>query len=185
MIISQANIEDADGILSLLKANHISYISADNKPDGFVTTNFTDAQLKALIVQERGVTIAKDNDQVLAFAMAASWEFWSDWPFFAYMIKRLPEFMFEDKILTTQNSYQYGPICIDKSVRGTGVFEQVFYASLASMRERYPVMVTFINQINHRSYAAHTKKVPMLKAGAFQFNQNDYYLMACSTAMTQ
>ena len=86
MIISQANIEDVDGILSLLKANHISYIRAENKPDGFVTTNYTDAQLKALIVQERGVTIAKDNDQVLAFAMAASWEFWSDWAFFAYMI---------------------------------------------------------------------------------------------------
>ena len=185
MIISPASIEDLDGILSLLQANHISYISAENKPEGFVTTNFTDAQLKALIVQERGVTIAKENDRVLAFAMAASWEFWSDWPFFAYMIKRLPEFMFEDKILTTQNSYQYGPICIDKSVRGTGLFEQVFYASLASMRERYPVTVTFINQINHRSYTAHTKKVPMIQAGTFQFNQNDYYLMACSTAMTK
>lgn len=185
MIISQANIEDLDGVLSLLKANHINYISEENKPDGFVTTNFTDSQLKALIVQERGVTIAKENDKVLAFAMAASWEFWSSWPFFAYMIERLSEFMFEDKTLTTQNSYQYGPVCIDKSVRGTGLFEQVFYASLASMRERYPVMATFINQINHRSYAAHTQKVPMTKAGAFQFNQNDYYLMACSTTLRQ
>ena len=181
MIISQANIEDLGGILSLLKANHIKYISEENKLDGFVTTNFTDSQLKELIVQERGVTIAKENDKVLAFAMAASWEFWSDWPFFAYMIEKLPEFTFENKTLTRQNSYQYGPICIDKSVRGTGVFEQVFYASLASMKERYPIMVTFINQINHRSYTAHTNKAPLIKAGTFQFNHNDYYLMACST----
>jgi hypothetical protein len=185
MIVTQASIADIGGIVSLLKANHINYISEGNKLDGFVTTNFTDSQLKALIVQERGVTIAKENDKVLAFSMAASWEFWLGWPFFAYMIEKLPGFTFEDKTLTTQNSYQYGPICIDKSVRGTGVFEQVFYASLTSMRERYPVMVTFINQINHRSYAAHTKKVPMTKAGTFQFNQNDYYLMACSTTLTQ
>ncbi len=185
MIIRQATMEDFEGILSLIRANHINYISEEDKPDGFVTTNFTDAQLEALIVNEQGVTIAKENGKVLSFAMAASWEFWAEWPFFAYMIEKLPEFTFEGQTLTRQNSYQYGPICIDKSVRGTGLFEQVFYASLASMRERYPIMVTFINQINHRSYAAHTKKVPLMTRGTFQFNQNDYYLMACSTTLTQ
>ncbi|HMM31933.1 MAG TPA: GNAT family acetyltransferase, partial [Clostridia bacterium] len=69
--------------------------------------------------------------------------------------------------------------------RGTGLFERVFYASLASMRERYPIMATFVNQINHRSYAAHTRKVPLMTLGNFQYNQNNYYLMACSTALTQ
>ncbi|SHK71036.1 GNAT family acetyltransferase [Desulforamulus aeronauticus] len=185
MIITQATMDDFEGILSLIRANHINYISERDKPDGFVTTNFTDAQLEALIVNEHGVTIAKENGKVLSFAMAASWEFWVEWPFFACMIEKLPEFTFEGQTLTRQNSYQYGPICIDKSVRGTGLFERVFYASLASMRERYPIMATFINQINHRSYAAHTKKVPLMTLGTFQFNQNDYYLMACSTALTQ
>lgn len=65
MIISQANIEDLGGILSLLKENHINYIREENKQDGFVTTNITDSQLEALIVQECGVTIAKDNGKVI------------------------------------------------------------------------------------------------------------------------
>lgn len=184
MMITQANMDDFEGILSLLRANHISYISETDKPDGFVTTNFTDAQLETLIVNEQGVTIAKENGKVLALAMAASWEFWAEWPLFAYMIEKLPEFMLEGQALTRENSYQYGPICIDKSVRGTGLFERVFYASLAGMRERYPMMATFINRINHRSYAAHTQKVPLMTLGNFQFNQNDYYLMACSTGLT-
>lgn len=184
MIITQANMDDFEGIRSLLRANHINYISKKDKPDGFVTTDFTDAQLETLIVNEDGVTIAKENGKVLSFAMAASWEFWEEWPFFAYMIEKLPEFTFEGQALTRKNSYQYGPICLDKSVRGTGLFERVFYTSLAGMRERYPIMATFINQINHRSYAAHTKKVPLMTLENFQFNQNDYYLMACSTALT-
>ena len=183
MIITQATMDDVEGILSLLKANHISYISEEDKPDGFVTTNFTEAQLEALILKERGVTIAKQDGKVLSFAMAASWDFWEEWPFFANMIEKLPEFSFEGQGLTRENSYQYGPVCVDKSVRGTGVFEQVFYASLASMRERYPIMATFVNHINQRSYAAHTKKVSLSTLGSFPFNQNNYYLMACSTAL--
>ena len=182
MLIQQANLEDIPGVLALLSANHVNNV--ENKADGFVTTNMTTEQLAALITKENGVTIAKEDGKILAFAMAGSWEFWSEWPFFAYMIEQLPNFSFEGQTLTTQNSYQYGPVCIDKSVRGTGLFEKVFYASLASMKDRYPIMATFINQINHRSHAAHTRKVPMTNTGAFQFNQNDYYLMACSTALS-
>lgn len=136
MLIQQANLEDIPGILALLSANHVNNV--ENKADGFVTTNTTAEQLAALITKENGVTIAKEDWKTLAFAMAGSWEFWSEWPFFAYMIEQLPNFSFEGQTLTTQNSYQYGPVCIDKSVRGTGLFEKVFYASLASMKDRYP-----------------------------------------------
>ena len=96
------------------------------------------------------------------------------------MIEKLPEFTLDGQTLSTENSYQYGPVCVDRSVRGTGVFEEIFYASLAQMRSRFPIMATFINQINPRSYAAHTKKVPMTTAGTFDFNGNRYYLMALS-----
>lgn len=185
MEISRATMNDFDGIRALLRANHIDYISEKDKADGFVTTNMTDHQLEALIVQEHGVTIAEDQGKILAFAFAASWDFWKEWSFFAYMIERLPEFTFDGQVLTTKNCYQYGPVCLDKSIRGTGVFEQVFYASLAHMKPQYPIMATFINQINQRSYAAHTKKVMMAQAGTFQFNGNDYYLMACLTSTTK
>ncbi len=182
MIISLATMDDFNGILSLLKTYHVSYIREEDKADGFVTTNLTDEQLERLIVKERGVTVASENGRIFAFAFAASWNFWAEWPFFAYMIEKLPAYTFAGQIITTRNSYQYGPICLDKTVRGTGLFEQVFFASLASMKGRYPIMATFINQINGRSYAAHAKKAGMTQVGTFQYNDNDYYLMACSTS---
>ncbi len=84
MEITQATLQDIPGVLALLKANHVDNVT--DKSQGFVTTNMTEPQMAALIEQENGVTIAKDGDRIVAFSLAASWEFWSEWPFFAYMI---------------------------------------------------------------------------------------------------
>lgn len=181
MEIMQATMNDLEGVMALHRKYHIDTIDPIDKPSGFVTTNFTPKQLEALVNEENGITIAKQDGIILSYAMAASWQFWSEWPFFAHMICELPHNSLEGQILSAENSYQYGPICVDTSLRGSGVFEQVFSASLAHMAKRYPIMVTFINQINHRSYAAHTRKVPMTTVGTFQYNNNDYYMMACPT----
>ena len=181
MEISQATINDLDGVLALHRKYHIGSIDEKDKPDGFVTTNFTQKQLEELINRENGITVAKENGAVVSYAMAASWGFWSEWPFFAHMIQELPKNSLNDQILSAENSYQYGPMCVDSVFRGTGVFEKVFFASLENMSNRFPTMVTFINQINNRSYAAHTRKAVMTTVGTFQYNNNDYYMLACPT----
>ena len=181
MNIRLATLQDMDGIFALLRKYHRDTIDPADKPDGFVTTQMTHEQMTALIEKENGVTIAEEDGKVLAFALAAPWAFWSEWPLFAYMIEILPQYTFQGITLTTENTYQYGPVCIDKSVRGTGVFEQVFDFSLASMKDRFPIMATFINQINDRSYAAHTRKANMTEVGKFDWGDNHYYMMACVT----
>lgn len=57
--------------------------------------------------------------------MAASWEFWSKWPLFQFMIDDLPNTTYRGRALSTENSYQYGPICIDREYRGTEVLPGV------------------------------------------------------------
>ena len=70
MLVQQANLEDIPGVLALLSANHVNNV--ENKADGFVTTNMTAEQLAVLITKENGVTIAKEDGKILAFAMAGS-----------------------------------------------------------------------------------------------------------------
>lgn len=183
MAILLATMDDFDGILALLKANHADNLTPEEKAEGFVTTNFTKEQMETLIVQEKGVVIAKENGKVVGFATAAPWDFWAQWSLFTYMIDHLQEYTFQGKTLTVKNCYQYGPVCVDRAFRGTGLFQKLFYASLESMEHRFPVMATFINRVNPRSYRAHTKKVPMDICGTFPFNGNQYYLMACSTSL--
>ena len=180
-----ARMQDFDGVKELLAAYHVNTIAPEDKKDGFVTTNLTDEQLENLIVKERGLIVAVTGQgRVAGFAMAASWDYWGEWPLFAYMIEHPHEYTLDGVMFDAKNTYQYGPVCLDKSLRGNGLFEKMFYASLESMRERYPVMVTFINHINPRSYAAHTRKVKTTDMGTFQFNNNNYHLMACPTTLS-
>ena len=50
------------------------------------------------------------------------------------------------------------------------------------MEKRYAVLVTFINKINHRSYAAHTRKIGLNVIHEFTFNNNEYYELAWDTS---
>ena len=176
-----ATLEDVSEVLALHYRYQVDSICEEDKADGFITTAFTEQHLRDLIQIEQGLFIAKHNNKIVAYAMSASWQFWCQWPMFAYMVEHLADATYLGNSLTVDNSYQYGPVCVDKSVRGQGVFEQIFAFALEQMSRRYPFLVTFINQINRRSFAAHTGKVDLDVIKTFSFNHNEYYKLACKT----
>ncbi len=182
MIYRVATVDDIESVLALHYRYQINSIAEDDKKDGFVTTPFTAEQLSALIEQEQGLFIAVDGDEVVAYVMAASWQFWSHWPMFAYMIEGLGELEYLGQKLSIENSYQYGPICIDKRYRGSGVLEGIFEFARSQMQPRFPILVTFINKINPRSYEAHTRKLGLEVIAEFGYNNNRYYELVYDTA---
>ena len=177
-----ATFEDIETTLKLHKKYQIDTIKEEDKKDGFVTTAFTKKELIQLIEQEQGLFIAKKDDEVLAYVMSASWEFWSKWEMFQFMIDDLPNLSYKGIQLNTKNSYQYGPICIDKSVRGTEVLPKIFNFAVQHMSKRYPMLITFVNQINPRSYEAHHRKLGLYIIQEFEFNGNKYWEMGCLTS---
>lgn len=179
--LSVAQACDIEEILKLHFRYQIDSINEEDKADGFITTAFTKDHLTRLIEDENGLFIASVDNKIVAYAMAASWGYWAQWPMFEFMIKNLNDSNYLNQEVTTENSYQYGPVCVDKSVRGLGVFEKVFNFALASMAVRYPIMITFINKINPRSFEAHTRKVNLDVINSFEFNNNQYYKLACLT----
>lgn len=182
MELKLAGLEDIEDVLTLHRKYQIDTILEEDKKDGFVTTNFTREQLKKLILEEQGLFIARHEGAVVAYVMAASWQFWSVWPIFSRMIADLPKLTFAGHTLSTENSYQYGPVCVDKAYRGSGVLEAIFEFAREKMSHRYPVLVTFINQINTRSYRAHTQKLGLVVLAEFDFNNNHYLELAYDTS---
>ncbi|MET0026744.1 MAG: GNAT family acetyltransferase [Candidatus Thiodiazotropha sp.] len=181
MQLKNAELSEIDDVLKLHYKYQIDSIAEEDKADGFVTTPFTKEQMEDLVNRENGLFIAKKDGIVVAYAMAASWDFWSVWPMFKFMIKNLSSIEYHGQILTIDNSYQYGPICIDKSVRGTGVLEKLFEFAKNKMAVRFPVLVTFVNKTNERSYQAHKRKLGLEVIQEFKFNGNYYYEMVCLT----
>ena len=182
MTYKLAELSDIDKVLELHYKYQVDSILEEDKKDGFVTTPFTKEQLTDLINKEKGLFIGVENDQVLAYVMAASWDFWSIWPMFQFMIEDLKNLRYLDQQLNVDNSYQYGPVCIDKSVRGSGVLEKIFDFSRDHMSKRYPILVTFVNKINPRSYEAHTRKLGLEVIQEFEFNNNHYYELVYDTS---
>ena len=177
-----AQLDDIDSILELHFRYQVDSIEQEDKKDGFVTTAFTREQLTNLITKEQGLFIAIEDNKVIAYAMSASWEFWSIWPMFVQMIKDLDDLEYLGKKLSVENSYQYGPVCIDKQFRGSGLLEKFFDFAREHMSKRYPILVTFINKINPRSIAAHTKKLGLTVIKEFEFNNNSYYELVYDTS---
>ena len=181
MIYRNATVADIPQIEELQKRYHVSFINEEEKKNGFVTTLFTREQLTELIEQEDGISIACDGESLVAYAMAGSWQFWSKWPLFQHMIADLPNTEYQGQTLSTENSYQYGPVCIDMDYRGQGVLQDLFAYSARQMNKRYRLLITFINHINPRSFAAHTQKVGMDVIKNFDFNGNHYYELGYDT----
>lgn len=176
-----ATIQDIPEVKKLQLKYHVNTISDDDRPDGFVTTLFTENQFKRLIEQENGLALACDGEKIIGYAMAASWDYWSEWPLFQHMIKTLPDTEYMGKTLSTNNSYQYGPVAVHSKYRGGEVFPNLFEFSRKEMEKRYPILITFVNQINPRSYKAHLKiGLDLIKK--FEFNNNNYYEMGYDTS---
>jgi hypothetical protein len=180
MVTRVAMVADIPGILQLQALNLYSNLSEADRAAGFVTTPFTVAQIEQLLAQT-GAFVAEDDGQIVGYAFAGSWDFFSQWPIFPYMVSRFPRFDFQDKAITDTNSFQYGPVCIDRSRRGSGVFPQLFATMRSGMNDRYPIGVTFINKVNLRSVAAHTRKLDLTIVDEFEFNGNFYYGLAFLT----
>jgi len=176
-----ATVEEIEATLRLHAKYQVDTIAEEDKKDGFVTTPFTKEELQALIEQEQGLFIAKEGEEVVAYVMAASWQFWSKWAMFRYMIEDLPNLAYKGEKLSVENSYQYGPICIDKRYRGTEVLPKIFHFARKQMAKRYPILITFVNQINPRSFQAHTRKLGLDVIQEFEFNGNRYWELGCLT----
>jgi hypothetical protein len=172
-----ATINDISSVLALQNLYLVANLSDEEKKDGFVTTPFSVAQL-TFVINNQGLFIAKDNNNLVAYIFAESWAFFSQYPIFEYMITLLPNIHFLNYHFTTENSFQYGPICIHKSYRGKGLINLLFEFMRIHVSKKYPLSLTFINKINIPSIIAHTKKLKWVVVGDFQFNNNEYFILA-------
>lgn len=177
IVLEIAKKTDIEGILALQELYLVSNLSEIEKEQGFVTTPFSIEQLIEIITN-KGLFIAKDQNKIIAYLFSGSWNFYSQWPIFSYMITLFPDLNFLDSKITTSNSFQYGPICIDKEYRGKGLIEPFFEFMRVNMAEKFPLGVTFINKTNIPSTKAHTEKLNWTIISDFEFNNNKYHILA-------
>jgi hypothetical protein len=180
MITRKAIESDIPGILELQSLNLYQNLSEAERTAGFVTTPFQIEQINTLIAQT-GAFVVEQQGVVAGYALAGSWNFFSQWPIFPHMVARFPLLEFQGSKITIDNSFQYGPVCIDRTLRGSNALPLLFETMKTSFASRYVMGVTFINKQNPRSLAAHTRKLNLEIIDEFEFNSGLFYGLAFST----
>ena len=172
------NNNDIDGILSLQEKYLYRNLTDEERKSGFVTTPFTVNQIEE-IIKQNGIFVAEDeNNAIIAYAFAGSWKYFEQWEIFNFMVSRFPKLSFNGREITTENSFQYGPVCIDKAYRGKGLLNLIFEEMRIEFLKKYPISVTFINKVNEISEKAHTKKLGWVIIDEFEFNDKTYIGLA-------
>jgi len=170
--------KDIPGVLALQERYLFRNLNEVERQKGFVTTPFTPHQIE-VILKQNGLFIAEnETNAIVGYAFAGSWTYFKQWDIFNVMISRFPQLNFRAKTITTYNSFQYGPICIEESYRGTGLFQKLFEVMRIEFSKRYPLSITFINAVNVVSERAHTQKLGWEIIDTFEFNHNNYIALA-------
>ncbi len=180
MIVRAAAMNDIEGVLELQELNLVTNLSEEQKKKGFVTTPLSHEQVGDLVTLD-GLTVIEKEGKILGYVVAAGWSYFKGRPMFDYMLERFRKITYKDILITPENSYEYGPVCVDASLRGTDSFPRLFEKSRERMSGKYLIGTTFINKVNERSFQAHTRKVKIDLIDEFEFNGNSYYGLAFLT----
>lgn len=172
---------DIPGVLALQEANLFENLTDEQKVAGFVTTRYTVEQVQALI-GGNGLFVARDGGAVVGYAVAASWAFLAQWPIFPHMIARLVGRDLFGTRISEANTFQYGPVCIEASRRGSDLLARLFGDLRQDLSQRYPVGLTFINRVNQRSFRAHTARLGLEVVDEFSFSGRDYFSLGFPTS---
>jgi len=178
MITRLGRTSDSADILALQERNLFANLSEADRGDGFVTTIFTPTLIQEFVAID-GVFVAEHADRVVGYAFGGPWSMYDRWPIFPVMTANFPTLWFDHQPLNRETSFQYGPICLDRSVRGSGLLPQLFATVCAAFTPL--IGTTFINRRNARSMRAHTRTLGLTVVDHFEFNDQSYAILAFST----
>ena len=154
--LSQSTSE-LEGILSLQRENLLTILSEEDKAaQGFVTIPHTLDQLEAMHSIAPHV-LAKVNEQVVGYVLAMTLASRRVVPMMASLFENFDELEVAGKKVTAYQPMVVGQVCVGKTQRGTGVFDQLYAAYRAQYAATHDFAITSIALTNYRSMAAHQR----------------------------
>lgn len=168
---------DLPALLALQEANLTSNLSEEARKDGFLSAAFTAAHFETMAT-EVAVMVADAAGEIRGYVCAGSLTFHGQFPLLAAMIACFERVSFLGRPLAAQRAFVYGPACVARSHRGTGVLRGLYEALRREVAGRYDAGVAFVAKDNTRSLGAHANGLGMTIAGDFAFDGTLYWILA-------
>jgi hypothetical protein len=164
-------------ILRLQSTNYIANLSEEERKTGFLSAEFTPEQT-AQIAEDLGTIVAVIDDQMAGFVCAFRNEFETGSPVIAQMLASYDRMTFEGRLLSSFNSYIYGPVCIARKFRGRGLLRGLFEAQKKNLAGPFEIGVAFVSRSNPHSLQAHVDGLGMSEVGDFECGNDVYVVLA-------
>jgi hypothetical protein len=151
------NDRDLRQILSLQLENLASKVSDEVKlSEGFVTVQHDLPLLRSMNLAAKQI-IARDQEVVIAYALAMRPEIRHMVPVLVPMFNVLDSLFYKGESLSNTRYYVMGQVCVDYRYRGQGIFSGLYNKHREVYANEYDFCVTEISTRNQRSMKAHAK----------------------------
>ena len=149
--------EELQQILQLQQENLLPNIDdAEMQSQGFVTLCHDMKTLKEMHGLGPSVII-KDDKKVVAYALTMFRECRQLIPDLEPMFALFDKLSWNNQPLNQYRFYVMGQVCVAKTYRGKGLFEQLYDHHKKIYQPQFDLFVTEISTRNHRSLRAHEK----------------------------
>lgn len=173
----RAEPRDFPAILRLQSANYIANLSAEEQKEGFLSAEFSAAQVAAM-AGDLGIVVASDAGSLLGYLCGFRCDFDHGSPVIAKMLERFDQIQYGGKPLSAHRSFIYGPVCIDRAHRRRGLLRGLYEALKREVAGRYDVGVAFVSRDNPHSLRAHVAGLGMVEVGDFEVRGKLYAILA-------
>ncbi|MFK7948533.1 MAG: N-acetyltransferase family protein [Saprospiraceae bacterium] len=148
---------DLHQILALQSANLPQNISkSELANEGFVTVQHSFELLKAMNTPYSHI-IAKDGEEVIAYALVMLRDFADRIPVLFSMFEMINQSIYNDNLVHDSTYFAMGQVCIDKAYRGKGIFKKLYQTMQKYYSNDFHYLITEIAARNPRSLKAHAK----------------------------
>lgn len=156
-VLRARGIDDLQGILALQSKN-MKEVLTDNEmsQEGFVTLSHDIALLQLLHSYEPPI-IALDKETVVGYALVMVPALKNEIPILFPMFEKFKSVYYKSEKISDSNYYVMGQICIERSYRGTGIFNKLYQKHKTELGAKYDYCVTEVSNSNTRSLKAHEK----------------------------
>lgn len=169
--------DDYKQIVALQNENLSSNLTEEEKKGGFLSTQFTIEQFRAMD-EALGLVVAVDGiETVTGYLAATTLAFNECMPVPAAMIRHCSQVMYRGAPLTSYRLFVANPVCIAKKYRGMDVFVPLCEKLLELFQRDHQLALAFISAQNHRSLHACQKKMHMQIVSEFTVGTGTFHLL--------
>ena len=177
-IVRPATASDVQGIARLLDRYYVGHLNEAQKARGFISVEFTLAELEDMVRAPGMVVAVEENGTVVAVAGSSPVPSLGGSGIFQKIDSLVDHLSYNGSVLSTYRLCLYGPVCVDEACAGQGLAAKLWQGFMEMMRGRYDIGLPFVSLSNPASLKAHRDKLGMTQLTEFSAEGRGYVLLA-------